>query len=48
MADLGVLALVKQHAPGAEVHLSTQAGITNWAAARAAFDLGQSGWCYRS
>lgn len=40
VADLGVLALVKQHAPGAEVHLSTQAGITNWAAARAAFELG--------
>lgn len=40
VADLGVLAMVKRHAPGAEIHLSTQAGITNWAAARAAWELG--------
>lgn len=40
VADLGVLAMVKRHAPGAELHLSTQAGVTNWAAARAAWELG--------
>lgn len=42
VADLGVLALVKQLAPGVAVHFSTQAGITNYATARAAFDLGAS------
>ena len=40
MADLGVLSMVKQYAPQAEIHLSTQAGVTNWAAARAAYELG--------
>ena len=40
VADLGVLSLVKQYAPGAEIHLSTQAGVTNWAAACAAWELG--------
>lgn len=40
VADLGVLAMVKQYAPGAEIHLSTQVGITNWAAAQAAYDMG--------
>lgn len=40
VADLGVLAMVKKYAPEAEVHLSTQVGITNWAAARAAYDMG--------
>lgn len=40
VADLGVLTMVKRHAPGAEIHLSTQAGVTNWAAARAAWELG--------
>ena len=40
VADLGVLSMVKQYAPDAEIHLSTQAGITNWTAARAAWDMG--------
>ena len=40
VADLGVLAMVKQYAPQAEIHLSTQVGITNWAAAKAAYDMG--------
>ena len=40
VADLGVLSMVKQYAPQAEIHLSTQAGVTNWAAARAAYELG--------
>ena len=43
VADLGVLDMVKKHAPQAEVHFSTQAGITNWAAAKAAWDLGGAG-----
>ncbi|MDD4851451.1 MAG: U32 family peptidase, partial [Gemmiger sp.] len=40
VADLGVLTLVKKHAPGAEIHFSTQAGVTNYAAATAAYELG--------
>lgn len=40
VADLGVLDLVKQHAPEVEVHFSTQAGVANYAAACAAYRLG--------
>ena len=40
MADLGVLEACKQFAPDIDVHMSTQTGITNWAAARAAYNLG--------
>ena len=40
VADLGVLSLVKKQLPKTEIHMSTQAGITNWAAACAAWELG--------
>ncbi len=40
VADLGVLALVKQYAPNTEIHLSTQAGITNHVAACEAYKMG--------
>ena len=40
VADLGVLEACKQFAPEIDVHMSTQTGITNWAAARAAYHLG--------
>lgn len=40
VADLGVLALAKHVAPEMEIHISTQAGIANYAAACAAYDLG--------
>ena len=40
VADLGVLELVKRHAPDVAVHVSTQAGIANYAAAAAAHRLG--------
>lgn len=40
VADLGVLSAVKKYAPDMEVHFSTQAGITNYLAANAAWDLG--------
>lgn len=40
IADLGVLELAKKHAPGVERHFSTQAGITNYAAATAAYNMG--------
>ncbi|MBC5580192.1 U32 family peptidase [Anaerofilum sp. BX8] len=40
VADLGVLSLAKKYAPELELHVSTQAGIVNWAAAAAAYELG--------
>ena len=40
VADLGVLDACKTVAPDIDVHMSTQTGITNWAAARAAYHLG--------
>ncbi|NLW78428.1 MAG: U32 family peptidase [Ruminococcaceae bacterium] len=40
VADLGVLEVAKRCAPGLDVHISTQAGIVNWAAATAAHSLG--------
>ena len=40
VADLGVLDACKTFAPDIDVHLSTQTGITNWAAARAAYNMG--------
>jgi putative protease len=40
VADLGVLAMAKHIAPEMELHVSTQAGIANYAAASAAYDLG--------
>ena len=40
VADLGVLDACKMFAPDIDVHMSTQTGITNWAAARAAYNMG--------
>ena len=40
ISDLGVLALAREHAPGVELHVSTQTGIVNYAAAKACYDLG--------
>lgn len=40
VADLGVLSVVKRVAPEVDVHFSTQAGIANYLAANAAYDLG--------
>lgn len=40
VADLGVLAVAKHAVPQMELHVSTQAGIVNYAAACAAYDLG--------
>jgi len=40
VADLGVLAMAKHVAPDVELHVSTQAGIVNYAAACAAHALG--------
>jgi len=40
MADLGVFQLAKRHAPHCRYHVSTQAGVTNYAVAAAWHDLG--------
>ncbi len=42
VADVGVLSLLKRHAPKVKAHISTQASISNYQAARAWYDLGAS------
>ncbi len=42
IADMGVLELAKKYAPGVDVHISTQAGIVNYAAANAFYNMGAS------
>lgn len=42
VGDVGVLALAKRHAPKVNVHMSTQIGITNYAAAQFWHDQGAS------
>ncbi len=41
-ADMGVMNAVKKYAPHAAIHISTQAGVMNSAAARAFYDMGAS------
>ncbi|MCI8361367.1 MAG: U32 family peptidase [Clostridiales bacterium] len=40
VADLGVLSLAKRYAPGVALHASVQAGVVNYEAARALYELG--------
>ncbi|MEE1279283.1 MAG: U32 family peptidase [Oscillospiraceae bacterium] len=40
VSDVGVLSLLKKVEPEAEVHISTQAGIVNYASANAFYDMG--------
>lgn len=40
IADMGVLSLAKKYAPNVDVHISTQAGIVNYAAANAFYEMG--------
>ncbi|MBR1481916.1 MAG: U32 family peptidase [Ruminococcus sp.] len=42
IADLGILDMAKQYAPKVARHISTQAGVTNYAAANALHQLGAS------
>ena len=42
VADLGVFRLAQRHAPHLQLHVSTQAGVTNHEAARAWYELGAS------
>ncbi len=40
VSDMGLLSLVKKYAPDMEIHMSTQTGIVNYAAANALYDMG--------
>lgn len=40
IADMGVLQLAKKYAPEVEIHVSTQAGIVNYASALAYYEMG--------
>lgn len=40
VTDIGVMKLAQKHAPNVEIHISTQAGITNYAAANAFYEMG--------
>ena len=40
ITDIGVMGIAKKYAPDAEIHISTQAGITNYAAANAFYEMG--------
>ena len=40
VTDIGVMKIVQKHAPDVEIHISTQAGITNYAAANAFYEMG--------
>ncbi len=42
VADIGVLPLVKRHAPHCAIHASTQLGVVNYATASMLFDMGVS------
>lgn len=42
LADLGVMNLAKKYAPKVSIHISTQAGVTSYAAANAFYELGAS------
>ncbi len=40
ITDIGVMGMAKKYAPDVEIHISTQAGITNYAAANAFYKMG--------
>ena len=40
IADMGVLSLAKKYAPDVDIHVSTQAGIVNYQAANAFYEMG--------
>ncbi|MCC8016265.1 MAG: U32 family peptidase C-terminal domain-containing protein, partial [Clostridiales bacterium] len=42
VADMGVLSLAKKYAPNVDIHISTQAGIVNYQAANAFYEMGAS------
>ncbi len=40
IADVGVMELAKKYAPGVDIHVSTQAGVTNYATATTLYNMG--------
>lgn len=42
ISDMGVMSLAKKYCPNVDIHISTQAGITNYASANAWYELGAS------
>lgn len=40
VTDIGVMKMIQKYTPDVEIHVSTQAGITNYAAANAFYELG--------
>lgn len=40
VADIGLMSLIKKYAPDAELHVSTQTGIVNYATARELYSMG--------
>lgn len=46
VSDIGVMLMAKQVAPNLELHVSTQAGVTNYQAANAFYELGARAWCW--
>ena len=42
ISDMGIFRLARKIAPEVEIHISTQAGVTNYAAAGALFEMGAS------
>ena len=40
ISDVGVLMMAKKYAPQVEIHISTQAGVVNYGAAQAFYDMG--------
>lgn len=42
LADLGILGMAKKYAPSVNIHISTQASVVNYEAAKAWYDLGAS------
>ncbi len=40
ITDIGVMKIAKEYAPYVEIHISTQAGITNYAAANTFYEMG--------
>ena len=40
VCDLGIISLVKDHAPSLDIHMSTQVGVTNYAAANELYKMG--------
>ncbi|MCH5268812.1 MAG: U32 family peptidase [Lachnospiraceae bacterium] len=42
VCDLGIMSLVKKYAPLLDIHMSTQVGVTNYAAANELYNMGAS------